>query len=116
MPEIPGPHPYATTVSDPQVGRENISRAARTAARQLIEAAADGECALSAAKNGVLALAADSRVLGEMLIGELAMLGIKRHGTHAADYFTAELSARHVLSRFLPELVASSSVSSVGSA
>jgi hypothetical protein len=78
---------------------------ARFAAEYLFEAAITGDAAhMDRARQAVLALA-DHAGFGEMVISELALVGIERHGANASEYFAAECGARRALARFLPQLV-----------
>jgi hypothetical protein len=81
--------------------------AARIAARRLFDAAArNSGGALERAKDLICCLArtAAHPVFAEMLIGELAVLGIQRNSPRSSTYIAAELQARCALMRFIPEL------------
>jgi hypothetical protein len=78
---------------------------AHFAAQYLFEAAISGDAAhMDRARQAVLSLA-DHAGFGEMVISELALIGLARHGSTASEYFAAEAGARRALARFLPQLV-----------
>jgi hypothetical protein len=94
------------------------AEAARLAAQCLVDGASQGDAALAEAKVHVLRIArdADSPAFPEMLLGNVALLGLARHGSRASSYQEAENCARLALRRTLPELFEHSCVFDSGSA
>jgi hypothetical protein len=77
---------------------------ARFAAEYLFEAAISGDDGhMARARQAVLDLA-DHAAFGEMVISELALLGLTHNRSCASSYLEAEAAARRAVARLIPQL------------